>query len=39
MLLPLVSYVFSDGPWRDTLVRFNYDPRADIEGRLYVPYD
>ncbi|KAH7904035.1 transcription factor IIIC, subunit 5, partial [Hygrophoropsis aurantiaca] len=26
-LLPLVCYLFQDGPWRDTLVRFKYDPR------------
>jgi general transcription factor 3C polypeptide 5 (transcription factor C subunit 1) len=34
ILLPLVSYVFSDGPWRDCLIRFGYDPRADIGARL-----
>lgn len=35
-LLPLVCYVFQDGPWRDTLVRFQYDPRKDPKARLYV---
>ncbi|EKM80519.1 hypothetical protein AGABI1DRAFT_73813 [Agaricus bisporus var. burnettii JB137-S8] len=34
-LLPLVCYVFQDGPWRDTLVRFRYDPRKEPEARLY----
>lgn len=34
-LLPLVSYVFEDGPWRDTYVRLGYDPRQDPEARLY----
>lgn len=34
-LLPLVCYVFQDGPWRDTLVRFQYDPRIDPEARFY----
>ncbi|RDB23140.1 Transcription factor tau subunit sfc1 [Hypsizygus marmoreus] len=34
-LLPLVCYVFQDGPWRDTLVRFSYDPRKDRSARLY----
>ncbi|KAM5532733.1 hypothetical protein V8D89_013625 [Ganoderma adspersum] len=34
-LLPLVSYVFEDGPWRDTYVRLGYDPRADPDARLY----
>ncbi|KAF5363359.1 hypothetical protein D9756_000874 [Leucocoprinus leucothites] len=36
-LLPLVCYVFQDGPWRDTLVRFQYDPRKEPEARLIVP--
>jgi hypothetical protein len=36
-MLPLVAYVFSDGPWRDTHVRFGYDPRQDIEARMLVP--
>ncbi|KAI0751283.1 RNA polymerase III transcription factor IIIC subunit-domain-containing protein [Daedaleopsis nitida] len=34
-LLPLVSYVFEDGPWRDTYVRFGYDPRQDPDARFY----
>ncbi|KAJ3558658.1 hypothetical protein NM688_g793 [Phlebia brevispora] len=34
-LLPLVSYVFQDGPWRDTQVRIGYDPREDPEARFY----
>ncbi|KAK7696618.1 hypothetical protein QCA50_001276 [Cerrena zonata] len=34
-LLPLVSYVFQDGPWRDTQVRLGYDPRQDHQGRIY----
>ncbi|KAF9780292.1 RNA polymerase III transcription factor IIIC subunit-domain-containing protein [Thelephora terrestris] len=33
--LPLVAYVFQDGPWRDTFVRFGYDPRKDINARFY----
>jgi hypothetical protein len=39
-LLPLVCYVFQDGPWRDTLVRFRYDPRREPEARLcvYIPF-
>ncbi|KAF5393822.1 hypothetical protein D9757_000196 [Collybiopsis confluens] len=35
VILPLVCYVFHDGPWRDTLVRLGYDPRKDPEGRFY----
>ncbi len=35
-MLPLVSYVFQDGPWRDTQVRLGYDPREDPQARLYV---
>ncbi|KAI0786417.1 RNA polymerase III transcription factor IIIC subunit-domain-containing protein [Abortiporus biennis] len=34
-LLPLVSYVFADGPWRDTQVRHGYDPRTDPSARFY----
>ncbi|KAI9001131.1 RNA polymerase III transcription factor IIIC subunit-domain-containing protein [Trametes punicea] len=34
-LLPLVSYVFEDGPWRDTYVRMGYDPRQDPEARFF----
>ncbi|KAF8845693.1 hypothetical protein BDN67DRAFT_1006961 [Paxillus ammoniavirescens] len=35
LLLPLVCYMFQDGPWRDTLIRFKYDPRKDPEARFY----
>jgi len=34
-LLPLVSYVFQDGPWRDTQVRLGYDPRLHVGARFY----
>ena len=34
VLLPLTCYVFGDGPWRDTMVRFGYDPRQDPQARL-----
>jgi len=34
-LLPLVSYVFQDGPWRDTQIRLGYDPREDRQARFY----
>ncbi|KAH9973046.1 RNA polymerase III transcription factor IIIC subunit-domain-containing protein, partial [Lactifluus volemus] len=35
VLLPLTCYVFGDGPWRDTMVRFGYDPRQDPQARFY----
>jgi len=35
LLLPLVCYVFQDGPWRDTLVKFGYDPRANPAAYAY----
>uniref|UniRef100_A0A8H8CKA2 Transcription factor IIIC subunit 5 HTH domain-containing protein n=1 Tax=Psilocybe cubensis TaxID=181762 RepID=A0A8H8CKA2_PSICU len=35
ILLPLCCYVFQDGPWRDTLVRFSYDPRKDPSSRFF----
>ncbi|SRR6266550_95054 len=36
LLLPLVCYVFQDGPWRDTLVKFGYDPRTNPAAYSYV---
>lgn len=35
VFLPLTCYVFGDGPWRDTMVRFGYDPRQDPQARFY----
>ncbi|KAI9508648.1 RNA polymerase III transcription factor IIIC subunit-domain-containing protein [Russula earlei] len=35
VLLPLTCYVFGDGPWRDTMVRFGFDPRQDPQARFY----
>ncbi|KAJ2934541.1 hypothetical protein H1R20_g2576, partial [Candolleomyces eurysporus] len=35
VMLPLVCYVFQDGPWRDTLVKFGYDPRSDSNARFF----
>ncbi|KAG9099694.1 tau 95 subunit of transcription factor TFIIIC [Ceratobasidium sp. 370] len=32
--IALVSYTFSDGAWRDTLLRLGYDPRKDPQARL-----
>ncbi|KAF8605517.1 hypothetical protein BDV93DRAFT_439107 [Ceratobasidium sp. AG-I] len=31
----LVAYTFSDGAWRDTLLRLGYDPRKDPQARFY----
>ncbi|KAI5284559.1 tau 95 subunit of transcription factor TFIIIC, partial [Ascosphaera aggregata] len=33
--IPHVAYVFRSGPWRDAIVRFNYDPRKDKEAHIY----
>ncbi|KAI9822661.1 MAG: tau 95 subunit of transcription factor TFIIIC [Pycnora praestabilis] len=30
-----VGYVFKSGPWRDAIVRFGVDPRADSQYRIY----
>ncbi|KAG8953739.1 tau 95 subunit of transcription factor TFIIIC [Tulasnella sp. 424] len=35
MIIPLVSYAFNDGPFRDMYIRFGYDPRKDPDARLY----
>ncbi|GAA5883740.1 hypothetical protein JCM1840_002242 [Sporobolomyces johnsonii] len=32
---PMIGYTFSDGPFRDLVVRFGYDPRKDREARFY----
>ncbi|KAF8525363.1 RNA polymerase III transcription factor IIIC subunit-domain-containing protein [Gautieria morchelliformis] len=34
-LIPLFSYVFIDGPWRDTLIKLGYDPRVDVASRFF----
>ncbi|SHO77725.1 Uncharacterized protein MSYG_2067 [Malassezia sympodialis ATCC 42132] len=34
-LFALVAYTFADGPWRDALVRFGYDPREDSASRFF----
>ncbi|KAG9080001.1 tau 95 subunit of transcription factor TFIIIC [Ceratobasidium sp. UAMH 11750] len=33
--IALVAYTFSDGAWRDTLLRLRYDPRKDPQARFY----
>ncbi|KAG8746767.1 tau 95 subunit of transcription factor TFIIIC [Ceratobasidium sp. 414] len=33
--ISLVAYTFSDGAWRDTLLRLGYDPRKDPQARFY----
>lgn len=37
-LVSLVSYTFSDGPFRELCVRWGYDPRKDSEARLFVSF-
>ncbi|WFD46607.1 tau 95 subunit of transcription factor TFIIIC [Malassezia furfur] len=34
-LFAVAAYTFADGPWRDTLVRFGYDPRKEPESRFF----
>lgn len=31
---PMIGYTFSDGPFRDLVIKFGYDPRTDPEARL-----
>ncbi|KAJ5966850.1 Transcription factor IIIC subunit 5 [Penicillium viridicatum] len=33
--LPLCGYMFEDGPWKKTLIKFGVDPRAGPEFRHY----
>ncbi|KAG2118940.1 RNA polymerase III transcription factor IIIC subunit-domain-containing protein [Suillus discolor] len=35
VIMPLAGYMFSDGPWRDAMVRFKYDPRKELDARIY----
>lgn len=39
LLLPLVAYVFTSGPWRLMWTRYGYDPRTDSEARQYQAMD
>ncbi|GAA6047300.1 hypothetical protein JCM3770_001875 [Rhodotorula araucariae] len=32
---PMVAYTFGDGPFRDLIIRFGYDPRKDPTARFY----
>ncbi|GAA5984037.1 hypothetical protein JCM11641_005575 [Rhodosporidiobolus odoratus] len=32
---PIIGYTFGDGPFRDFVIRFGYDPRQDREARFY----
>ncbi len=34
-LLPQVAYYIVNGPWKDSLVRYGYDPREEPEARFY----
>lgn len=34
--LPAVCWTFSDGPFRDSCIRYGYDPRQHREARMYV---
>ena len=34
---PMISYTFADGPFRDLVIRYGYDPRTDPEARLCAP--
>ncbi|BGP36776.1 tau 95 subunit of transcription factor TFIIIC [Rhodotorula kratochvilovae] len=32
---PMVAYTFADGPFRDLVIRFGYDPRKEPTARFY----
>ncbi|KAL8283271.1 hypothetical protein RQP46_006049 [Phenoliferia psychrophenolica] len=34
-IVSLTGYTFADGPFRDLIIRFGYDPRTDPESRFY----
>jgi RNA polymerase III transcription factor (TF)IIIC subunit HTH domain len=31
----MCSYIFQEGPWRDTVIRIGYDPRQDPQAVMY----
>jgi hypothetical protein len=31
----MCSYVFQEGPWRDTVIKIGYDPRQDPQAFKY----
>ncbi|POV96380.1 hypothetical protein PSTT_15683 [Puccinia striiformis] len=35
VVLALYCYLFSDGPFRDLLIKFGYDPRTNSESRFF----
>ena len=39
MILPVVAYYFSNGPWRNQWVRMGYDPRRDVSASKYQTLD
>ncbi|XP_044266481.1 general transcription factor 3C polypeptide 5 [Tribolium madens] len=39
IILPVVSYYFTNGPWRISWVKFGYDPRKDPKARIYQTLD
>ncbi|KAI8853189.1 RNA polymerase III transcription factor IIIC subunit-domain-containing protein [Chytridium lagenaria] len=34
-LIPFVAYAMMWGPWKDSWIRYGYDPRSDRDARLY----
>lgn len=38
-LLADIAFYYSTGPWRNSFVRFGYDPRIDFESRFYQMLD
>jgi len=39
LILPVVSYYFTTGPWRNQWVRFGYDPREEVEAGSHQTLD
>ena len=39
LLLPLVAYYFTTGPWRVMWVKYGYDPRTDPSAKIYQTLD
>ena len=39
LVLPVVAYYFSSGPWRNQWIKYGYDPRKDQEAAKFQTLD
>ena len=39
LILPVVAYYFSSGPWRNQWIKYSYDPRKDPQAAPFQTLD